>query len=247
MSPILNLKNKIQPVFQNINRLDSKLIILILCVIFFLFKPLILKLFTPESTMTLIVGLFAFILYKFESNEKKQSAIKIVSAEIRYAKKEIEKTRSEIADKDPQEKVRIIKNIVSNNFPEKLTNSRWEEYKHYFVKDISEEKLDNINNFYLVCSIIDEQTLMIRKSFYVPAEQKMSISQQELLNLFKEHYDRDKKIEVLEKEVRKKIEEYIDPFLRMSWSVEPTYILNRLISNIEKIDLSDATDLNFKN
>jgi hypothetical protein len=94
-----------------------------------------------EGLVTLLVGLFAFVLYSKTRNDTKRDAAKLILQEIRYA----------------DQRVRNYKTYSSYNFTEKIlpTNS-WHKNINLFIRDLSESELDLISKFFSSATYLDD-------------------------------------------------------------------------------------------
>lgn len=93
--------------------------------------------------ITFIAGLVALIVYLWQKQDKKSDGAAIVLMEIRLAEKGIE----------------IIKrsgSINPNVYNPLLISNHWIEYSHLFVKNLDQNEMDAINNFYNDCITIDK-------------------------------------------------------------------------------------------
>jgi hypothetical protein len=94
-----------------------------------------------QGTVTLVVGVFVFFIYRFQKKDRKSDAAKLVLQEIRYA----------------EAKIRNYRVHHSYTFTEKIlpTNS-WNANIGLFVKDLKETELDLISVFYSNAAYLDD-------------------------------------------------------------------------------------------
>lgn len=121
-----------------------------------------------STLVTLCVGLFAIYLYLKERNDRKRDVAKLILQEIRCA----------------EQKMRKYRDILQYNFYDNLlpTNT-WKDNIHLFVKDLTENQLDLINDFYskaiyignIIQKIDQEKINLIRRQ-----EDLMNNSEQDL-------------------------------------------------------------------
>ncbi len=94
-----------------------------------------------QGFITLVVGVFVFVLYRKQKRDHKRNAAKLVLQEIRYA----------------EQKIRKYREIKSYKLYDKLlpTNS-WNDNIHLFIKELQEaQNIDLISDFYSKASYID--------------------------------------------------------------------------------------------
>lgn len=120
--------------------------------------------------ITLIVGGVAIFIYIKQKRDQKRDAANIILMEIRYAEKLIERFTAGGIVMDLQNKI-----IPTNN---------WYKYNYLFVQDLDIDEIDQLNNFYNQCSLIDKsiEQLNINKQL----EQKSQAIHQVLIQLAKE-------------------------------------------------------------
>jgi hypothetical protein len=126
---------------------------------------------TVESVVTLIVGLFVFILYRFGKSDEKKRAARIILSEVRQAELAIVELRKS-------------KNIGS--FTSIMPTNKWQDNKHLFATDLDQDEFDSINNFYQYCLVIEENITFVKKASFVALEEKFRILQQMISEGYKD-------------------------------------------------------------
>ena len=91
--------------------------------------------------VTIIVGLFAYLIYIIGRADKKRDAAKLILQEIRYA----------------DQKVKNYRTYNSYNFTEKIlpTNS-WNININLFIRELTESQLDLISKFFSSATYLDD-------------------------------------------------------------------------------------------
>lgn len=94
-----------------------------------------------DWAITIIVGLFAYIIYRIGRFDKKKDAAKLILQEIRYA----------------DQKVKNYRTYNSYNFTEKIlpTNS-WNTNINLFIRELTESQLDLISKFFSSATYLDD-------------------------------------------------------------------------------------------
>ncbi len=116
-----------------------------------------------ESIVTLTVGIFAFVIYRFGKADERQKAAIIVLSEIRQAELAISELR---------------KNKTIGDFTSVMPVNRWQENKHLFARYFDQDEFGGINNFYQSCMLIEEKVSFVKKSRNISLEEKFRILQQ---------------------------------------------------------------------
>ncbi len=91
---------------------------------------------------TFIVGLFAIYLYITQKEDKKRDAANVIIAEIRQAERLID-----------QFKKRGVSNDISYQL---LPSNNWVKYNYLFINDLDQDEIEQINNFYSQCFVLDK-------------------------------------------------------------------------------------------
>jgi hypothetical protein len=117
-----------------------------------------------SSIITLGVGFFAFRIYKKQKDDKKQDAANIVLQEIRNAEAQLIQAKEIIA----RDKV-IPESIVAMN-----TRS-WSKYGYLFIRDLTSEEWQFVDNFYEKCAQFDE-LVEYSKTFFKKNEEQIRVN-----------------------------------------------------------------------
>ncbi|MDO8443600.1 MAG: hypothetical protein Q7S78_01255 [Candidatus Azambacteria bacterium] len=90
---------------------------------------------------TFLVGLFAIYLYITQKEDQKKDAANVIIAEIRQAERLIDQFK---------------KSGISNDISYKLLPSNnWAKYNYLFINDLDQDEIEQINNFYSQCFVLD--------------------------------------------------------------------------------------------
>lgn len=121
--------------------------------------------------VTLFVGGIAILIYIKQKNDQKKDAANIILMEIRYAEKLIEKLSSGPIVLDFQSSI-----VPTNN---------WYRYNYLFINNLDIDEIDQLNNFYNQCALIDKsiEQLNINKQL----EQKSQAIHKVLVQMAKEY------------------------------------------------------------
>jgi len=92
--------------------------------------------------VTLVVGLFVFLVYKKQASENKRNTAKLILQEIRYA--------------EQQMKIAKIYDFNYKLTVELLPTNNWYGNIHLFLKNFKETEIDLISNFYSQVSFVDK-------------------------------------------------------------------------------------------
>lgn len=115
--------------------------ILISVYIFFLY-PNFINSNLYNAVATFLVGLFAIYLYIKQKEDQKRDAANVIIAEIRQAERLIDQFK---------------KSGISNDISYKLLPSNnWVKYNYLFINDLDQDEIEQINNFYSQCFVLDK-------------------------------------------------------------------------------------------
>lgn len=137
---------------------------------------------TITSSMTLLVGLFVFIIYRFEKNDKEKTAASIILEEIREIEKEIDKLK----DKG------YIRGVPVN-----LSTKSWFSYRYIFVKYLNIYELSQIELFFVRTELLNELLKERKNLFAHTMKVKASIVQESLAKFAIEDKDNEEKVKRL--------------------------------------------------
>lgn len=96
-----------------------------------------------SAFVTLFVGLFAIYLYKKQRKDNKINAAKLIIQEIRYAEQQIRNARM-LA----QNRYYLANRLLPTN--------NWDNNIHFFVRDLLENQIDLISQFYSQAAYLDK-------------------------------------------------------------------------------------------
>lgn len=115
-----------------------------------------------QSSATILVGLFAFIVYRLEKTDKERSASSIVLEEIRTIEDNITKL------KETKDFLGII--------PANLSTSGWYIYRHILVKYMDVDEISEIGSFFERAEVLKDMLDQWRKMFFVAMENKAAVA-----------------------------------------------------------------------
>lgn len=98
-------------------------------------------------SITLFVGLSAYIIYLKQQFDKKRDAAKIIFLEIQYAAKSISSVRAAQMSSVELQLPYEIKTVKSES---------WTIYKYLFSSDFNQDEWEAITSFYNLCKLYDE-------------------------------------------------------------------------------------------
>jgi hypothetical protein len=141
-----------------------------------------------SALITLLVGFSAFIIYRFEKNDKEQSSAKIVLEEIRAIEKDV----------DVLQNGNLI-DIVSTN----LSTAGWNQNRHTLVKFLDYDEILQLSKFFENTEVLKDVVSQWRDHYFSTMQEKSVIILQYLAEFsLEEPYPREKrlKLEVFEKD-----------------------------------------------
>lgn len=144
------------------------LVFIIISIGVFVYYDKFTNLYTAIATFT--VGLFAIGLYIKQQEDQKRDAANIILMEIRYAEKLIDRFSGSGVVTDFQNKI--------------IPTENWYKYNYLFIKDLDTDEIDELNNFYNQCHLIDKGLGQL--SVYKQLEQKSEAIHSAIVNIAKE-------------------------------------------------------------
>jgi len=186
------------------------------------------------SATTLLVGFFAFILYKKQKDDVKNDASSIILLEIQNAEKVIKLAQRSLEKSIPE----LLYDAVT------MPTDSWDKNKYLFVTDFDNNEWEAINNFYSACRLFDE-SVRTNASYFHKDEQQVRVNIQKRSAKLTWNYS--KKIaaadslenkEKLRKELRSKIDEETTLYLGAVATYSPKKVINDAKLCIETIKLN---------
>lgn len=101
----------------------------------------ILKYDLLSALATFVVGTIAILLYVKQRKDQKRDAANVIIAEIRQAERLIDQFKKRGVSNDI-----LFKILPSNN---------WKKYNYLFINDLDQDEIEQINNFYSQCLVLD--------------------------------------------------------------------------------------------
>jgi small-conductance mechanosensitive channel len=126
---------------------------------------------------TILTGVAAFVVYKLQKRDEKVNASRIILSEIRSAEDKLKLVKKK------------IKGSAYEDFPVVLPINSWVNFSHLFAKDFDSDELDRINNFFSNCQSIDEMASKDNNFFWITAEERARVVQQQLPQIVAAAYD----------------------------------------------------------
>ena len=99
-----------------------------------------------QAGVTLIVGLFVFILYIWQKRDSKKNAAKIIEVEISGAEDKLKELKVKFAESSGNE---IVNSLI-------LSSNSWTKYKHLFINNFTAKQWRKISEFYDNCELLNE-------------------------------------------------------------------------------------------
>lgn len=183
---------------------------------------------------TLLVGLYAFTLYKKQKDDLKKDAANILLLELQNAEKVLKLAQRSL-EKSPAE---LPYDSVS------MPTESWSKNKYLFVTDFNNNQWEAISNFYNACALFDE-SVKTNASYFQKNEEQIRVNiQQRSAELSKEYGGKIDKVETtdekskLKAELRAKIEESTDLYLSGVSEYRPLKPINDAKLCVETIKLN---------
>ncbi len=118
------------------------IIFVLISICFFIFYPAVINSNLYTAIAAFLVGLFAIFLYIKQKEDQKRDVANLIIAEIRQAERLINQFK---------------KDGVTNSISYKLLpTNNWIKYNYLFIKDLDQDEIEQINNFYNHCFILDK-------------------------------------------------------------------------------------------
>lgn len=181
---------------------------------------------------TFLTALAAFGVYIWQKRDKKVNAARILLSEIRNA----------------ETKLKLVKKRISGSnyedFPSVLPVNSWSQYSHMFATDFDQDELDKINNFFSSCQSIDEMASRDNSFFWITAEERARVVQQQLPQIIAASYDENTS-EIDQTKLNTLKQKLLDVVSNEPYAYSPrktVEAIKKLIDDIEKITNSPIED-----
>jgi len=181
-----------------------------------------------SALVTLIVGSFAYIVYKLQKKDEKIKAARIVLSEIRNAERVVDDLRANLSSHKVGE------------LPSALPSNSWEEYSYIFARDFDQDELELINSFYSLCKQVQTFAEKDNNFFWVTTEERAKVVQQKLAETVLASADKTTGVVnqlVLDTFKRN----FLDPFSNEAYSYSPVKTvkgIEELVIRIPKITVT---------
>lgn len=195
-----------------------------------------------SALATILVGLYAFTLYKKQKDDVKKDAANILLLELQNAEKVLKLAQRSL-EKTPAD---IPYDSIA------MPTESWSKNKYLFVTDFDSNEWEAISNFYSACSLFDE-SVRTNASYFQKNEEQIRVNiQQRSSEIAKEYGEllvkaknTDEKTK-LKAELRVKIEEATDLYLSGVSEYRPVKPVNdaKLCIETIKLNISLPTAIN---
>lgn len=173
-----------------------------------------------NSFFTLIVGLFAFVVYQWQKIDKKTNTARLILSEVRNAEKKVEKL-SELVQRGVQD------------LPLILPKNSWKDNSFLLASDFDQDELADLNHFFGVCENLDEYVRRDNEYFWITTQNRAEIAQ-EMLSKFIESSYEENKGKVNEAKLEKMIEHVLTKYVNHPYSYSPSKTINELKKLLEQ-------------
>jgi hypothetical protein len=170
---------------------------------------------------TLLTGTVAWIVYSLQKRDRKISSARIVLSEIRLAEKRID----EISD---------LLERIQKNFPSVLPINSWEKYSYLFASDFDQDQIEELNEFYNNCTIIENAVKQDDRYSWLNADAISQTAQTKYIELIVASLNEDFTINL------NLLEKYrvavLNTFVSNPYPYSPQRTINLIKSHIDKIN-----------
>jgi hypothetical protein len=173
-----------------------------------------------QSVITLVVGTFAFFLYKKQKSDEKINAARIIFLEIRNAEVKLDEATS-LIDREMKD------------FPSLLSQNSWNKYSHLFASNFEQSELEEINRFYSNCESLQEMIDKDNNFFWLNAEYRTQVVQSGLFDNIRTNYKEGEEADEKVKRNQEKVK-LLDEFVSDWYSYTPSKTLNKIRIGINR-------------
>lgn len=117
-----------------------------------------------STTVTFVVGLFAFIVYRLEKNDREQSSAKIVLEEVRAIERDVDKLKTGGE----------LFSVIPYNF----SSQGWNTNRHVLVKFLDQDEMLQLSLFFERVEILKDALDQWRNLYFSAMREKSSIVMQ---------------------------------------------------------------------
>ncbi len=193
--------------------------------------------FSDQSTgilalMSIFVAIWRFQTY--QKNKRREAAETILSEVL-----------------NAQRVISVLKNFNFNGttlIPERLLpKNSWKDYGHIFIKKLSSDEYELVNDFYNSCQILDDRISEHDKVLYSMFHSQVNVGIQKLVDLNQKAFDKinDKKNKDIE--LQKLEENAIDEWkkitniLNKQWFISPLVLSQQIKAAIDSVKILSGT------
>jgi len=195
-----------------------------------------------SALTTLLVGLYAFLLYKNQKDDIKKDAANIILLELQNAEKVLKLAQRSLDKPIPE----LPYDIIS------MPTESWGKNKYLFVADFDNNQWEAISNFYSTCGLFDE-SVRTNASYFQKNEEQVRVNIQKRSADLTESYG--EKIEnaktpddksKLRSELRAKIDQATDLYLSSVATYSPKKPVDdaKLCIEVIKLNISLPSAIN---
>lgn len=120
--------------------------------------------------MTLVVGTFAYGIYRKQKRDTKQRAAEIILLEIEDAEQQLAKVSVDKPFPDLRDEQIKLMPMAS-----------WSQNKHLFMKDFDRNEIDKISDFYIRCADYDSASMQNSINSFEMSTQELRVNAQRIL------------------------------------------------------------------
>jgi hypothetical protein len=185
---------------------------------------------------TFLTGVAAFLVYSWQKKDNKTNAALIILSEIRSS----------------EGKLGLVKKRLTGStyedFPSVLPINSWSKFSYLFAKDFDQDELDKINTFFSNCQSIDEMANRDNNFFWITAEERARVVQQQLPQIVVASFDENSgKIDEAKLQTLKQT--FLDTVSNETYAYSPKKTVNAITLLIDTtVRLTDTPiSIKFKN
>lgn len=130
-----------------------------------------------NSAVTLLVGSFAYGVYRKTKRDEKRRAAGIILLEIEEAEQQLTKLSADTPFPSYDEQVQLM-GVAS-----------WEHYKHLFINDFDRNETDKISDFYARCHDYDDAATFLIQTTFENNQQELRANAQRILADYAKDYN----------------------------------------------------------
>lgn len=130
-----------------------------------------------NAAVTLIVGTFAYGVYRKSKRDEKRRAASVILLEIEEAEQHLVKVSAESPFPETDEQVKL------------MPVASWNQYKHLFTANFDRNETDKISDFYSRCQEYDKAAAFVSEVTFEQNQQEQRINMQRILADYAREYN----------------------------------------------------------